>query len=291
MRDEGDVANLYHILRTMMGTRPGETARGLQGFSLSIGGRLHSRVWKPLRCARTRLFTCRKPPRCHEAGNVFGAAATLWLVRPAVDVCGLCTWGLVREDKWLVPWPLQRRRHDACANERQSTTFPEQTPACKLDHPPRRHGNPSISFILRCLPRARSRTTTSPAQLSPSPAPALATTSPPSLRHAASGLRPVAPPSPPSPPACVDRAPTKVPAASPGLRAVPAARLWGHAVPAARRQRWQCVWRVRAVHERPHGAGGGAVWTNRFQAWSGIRRTERKSTEYSPPPMRMTLRF
>lgn len=266
-----------------MGTRAGETARGLQGFALSIGGRLHSRVWKPLRCARTRLFTCGSPRGAMKQGTCLGCG---YLVACAPRCRCLWLVHLAGEDKWLVPWPLQRRRHDACANERQSTTFPEQTPACKLDHPPRRHGDPSKTFVLRSLPRTHSRTTTSKTQPSPSPsaspAPALATTSPPSLRHAASVLRPVAPPSPPSPPACVDRAPTKVPAASPGLRAVPAARLWGHAVPAARRQRWQCVWRVRAVHERPHGAGCGAVWTNRFQARSRIRGTERKSTEYPP---------
>lgn len=93
-------------------------------------------------------------------------------------------------------------------------------------------------------------------------------------QHASGG--PVASFAPSSAATCLDRPSASITASAAGLRAVASNGLRGESIPAtAGGQHGQCLWRIRAVHERSHGPGRGAVWTDCLQTWPGIRGAER----------------
>lgn len=105
-----------------------------------------------------------------------------------------------------------------------------------------------------------------------------------SSKYASGGAVPSV--APPGAAALFHGSPAPITASASGVRAVAAARLWRESVPAAAgRQHGQCLWRIRPVHERSHGPGGGAVWPDGLQARPGICGTECVSImSLSPSP-------
>lgn len=120
--------------------------------------------------------------------------------------------------------------------------------------------------------------------LPPDRSPPFSSIPPADRRHdAAQRLCAVAAATPSRATARLDGTAAAVSPAAARLRSVTAGLCRRQPVPAAGGQQWECVWRVRAVHERSHGAGGGAVWADRLQARAGIRGAERTDNEQPRP--------